>query len=1054
MATIVSAPGKVLLAGGYLVLDPAHSGVVVSTSSRFYSIIRESSAARSHQIIVRSPQFLEATWGYDVLFSPRGEIGLRPSVSNASKNKFVQLAVERVLFLSMQINGIQAAREATAQGLEIVIVGDNDFYSQRGQLAAMKLPSAIASLAKIPKFAATNCSLADVHKTGLGSSAALITSLVGALLVHFSIISSSSLQTDNEADEGRRLAHNIAQYVHCLAQGKVGSGFDVSSATYGSQIYKRFDPEVLQPLMTDDPFKLPPLTRIMLADVDAGTDTPAAVGKVLAWRKQNVGKAATMWTALSTANDNLAKALMWLTTLHQRSPGAYQTAVSRLVVLPHDKWSALASGDEVAKGFLQVHEISEAIRAKMREMGNVADVPIEPVEQTRLLDACIARPGVIAGGVPGEFKKISEEEKGAAFKTLLKAYQTEIDSLTRRCKTSENAFLNVYKLLAEAPDPYPLLDAAVDQAVKVAEAQTLGSELTRLRSENAELRGRLNEVSSLEVAKKKAEARTEFLEEKMEATIQERVTSKENELNATYDERMNNYEERERDLQRQVTIAKSQLRELQTSTESTQTKLFDQSQRQDQEVVAKLAEVDLIVADLDRANSRVATVERRNEVLRAEIEAVRSGSDSAERVRVLEGQVAELEAESAKLLQAFESQKVLTAEAGAMVRKKTEEAAKELALKTAEIETLKQRIKQYSDYDEIKRELDIMKYVEFSGGDDLEVDGPDALGMGVALPNPNADKANQRHAQSLESLLMAKNKRMLDDLTKLRITYAEAESSLQAMTESFEHCRSELDKERLLTEKLENDLLQVNNTSQQSRLPHQTSGTPTLNGNGHGSGRDTPVGLGLTMAQQDGLAGLRLGEKSIDLPRNGILAPFAPTADTSILPIVTSQRDRFRQRNAELEEELRKQYEIISELRTEIKTLQADNMKLYEKVRYMQSYRDGTGGSVPALSTSAAPISSSNGGAADGISKYSSMYEASMNPFEAFRGREAARAVQSLNPIERGVFVLTRQILGNRRTRLAFIVYALLLHSLVLFTTYGCASSSPLPPHVAPVFTT
>lgn len=41
------------------------------------------------------------------------------------------------------------------------------------------------------------------------------------------------------------------------------------------------------------------------------------------------------------------------------------------------------------------------------------------------------------------------------------AYQTEIDCLTRRSKVSENAFLNVYKLLAEAPDPYPLLDAAV-----------------------------------------------------------------------------------------------------------------------------------------------------------------------------------------------------------------------------------------------------------------------------------------------------------------------------------------------------------------------------------------------------------------------------------------------------------------------------------------------------------------------------------------------------------------------------------------------------------------
>lgn len=48
----------------------------------------------------------------------------------------------------------------------------------------------------------------------------------------------------------------------------------------------------------------------------------------------------------------------------------------------------------------------------------------------------------------------------------------------------------------------------------------------------------------------------------------------------------------------------------------------------------------------------------------------------------------------------------------------------------------------------------------------------------------------------------------------------------------------------------------------------------------------------------------------------------------------------IRQRNSELEEELRRQFNTTSELRSEIKTLQADNLKLYEKVRYLQSYRD------------------------------------------------------------------------------------------------------------------
>lgn len=51
--------------------------------------------------------------------------------------------------------------------------------------------------------------------------------------------------------------------------------------------------------------------------------------------------------------------------------------------------------------------------------------------------------------------------------------------------------------------------------MKVAEAQAMELELTRLRSENSEIRGRLSEVATLEAAKKKAEARTEFLEEKV-----------------------------------------------------------------------------------------------------------------------------------------------------------------------------------------------------------------------------------------------------------------------------------------------------------------------------------------------------------------------------------------------------------------------------------------------------------------------------------------------------------------------------------------------------------
>jgi homeobox protein cut-like len=83
-------------------------------------------------------------------------------------------------------------------------------------------------------------------------------------------------------------------------------------------------------------------------------------------------------------------------------------------------------------------------------------------------------------------------------------------------------------------------------------------------------------------------------------------------------------------------------------------------------------------------------------------------------------------------------------------------------------------------------------------------------------------------------------------------------------------------------------------------------------------------------------------------------------------------------------QELRKQFQIISELRTEIKSLQSDNLKLYEKVRYMQSYREEAGSRPPTTQLDPLPVPAAR---LDDMSKYHERYEETMNPFEAFRGR-------------------------------------------------------------------
>lgn len=91
------------------------------------------------------------------------------------------------------------------------------------------------------------------------------------------------------------------------------------------------------------------------------------------------------------------------------------------------------------------------------------------------------------------------------------------------------------------------------------------------------------------------------------------------------------------------------------------------------------------------------------------------------------------------------------------------------------------------------------------------------------------------------------------------------------------------------------------------------------------------------------------------------------------------------------QQELRKQFHAISELRSEIKSLQSDNLKLYEKVRYMQSYREQPAVSqldpLPGTPTDVHGGSSRNG---DDLNKWRKRYEETMNPFEAFRGRVRA----------------------------------------------------------------
>ncbi|KAK4934216.1 phosphomevalonate kinase, partial [Elasticomyces elasticus] len=256
----VSAPGKVLFAGGFLVLDRRHTGLVLGLDARIHVHVQEwkstalTPLSDKHKfVLVKSPQFQKANWLYSVEHTTDGralpikQIADDPSLTQ-TRNKFVETTLQYVLTYYMH-----SQPNAWLDGLsncQITILADENYYSQTDTIGPLK-----------NGFRDFGCSLSDANKTGLGSSAALVTSLTSALIAFY--------WGKNSRDLSKSNFHNLAQAAHCAAQGKVGSGFDVAAAVYGSCLYKRFSPSILEAVGEPDSKGFAERLRLCVDELDA-----------------------------------------------------------------------------------------------------------------------------------------------------------------------------------------------------------------------------------------------------------------------------------------------------------------------------------------------------------------------------------------------------------------------------------------------------------------------------------------------------------------------------------------------------------------------------------------------------------------------------------------------------------------------------------------------------------------------------------------------------------------------------------------------------------------
>lgn len=307
---------------------------------------------------------------------------------NLNRNVFIETALGYALCYIAAVSSPQITPAS------ITILADNDYYSTPSETDDGTNGTSTTK----SRFHNFRVPISNAHKTGLGSSAALVTAFTAAVLSYYLTKDLFDLSTE----VSQRRLHNLAQAAHCAAQGKVGSGFDVASAVYGSCLYRRFSPNILasfaDPGSQDfetllkhlvnetgpkgegvlewdteihrDAVKVPKGLRLVMCDVSCGSQTPGMVKKVLAWRKANPAEADAIWSDLHQANESLAKEM-----------------------------KALAESQQF--GLERLTTCFQRIRKGIRAMSDKSGVPIEPPPQTELLDACEKVPGVVGGVVPG-----------------------------------------------------------------------------------------------------------------------------------------------------------------------------------------------------------------------------------------------------------------------------------------------------------------------------------------------------------------------------------------------------------------------------------------------------------------------------------------------------------------------------------------------------------------------------------------------------------------------------------------------------------------------------
>jgi len=592
------------------------------------------------------------------------------------------------------------------------------------------------------------------------------------------------------------------------------------------------------------------------------------------------------------------------------------------------------------------------------------------------------------------FKKTNTEETRTLVSPLLKNFQNEIDNLSKRSKAAEKAFFDIYKKFFDIADPVPTLEYCMESLKNLQKLQDFEIENAQLREMLGDCNKEITDQKEKLKQLKDVEEKYNMQETQMDTMIQQKVLKTEAELKKVFEEKSKSLEEETDRCKIKMNEGEAKVKQLQLLLDESQSELLEIKSKQERQTNASSEEVDLLLVDLDRANQRAAASERELVLLKDQLQEARSlkneqnsldldSQESEQVTRDLKAQLLAKEQEVIQLVGDAQKTNKIVQENEMKHEKLTSELSNRNDQLMSELESANNLLVKQNDYESIKKDLSIMKSLYF--------------------PTHSSDQ-DEIDSRPLEVLILERSKTLQNDNSMLRQDKERMFEELTQTKQELSDSNQKLEKQTELINQLEDHIEQLQSIS----TPYREEA----------EGRSSSDMLAEALKVDTEMDTLTRETSPVSLQSSS-------AADNAMLPIVLGQRERLRLRNDELETSNLEQQNQIKTLTAQLHDMQQDNVKLFEKIRFLQS----CSGNTRRKEDTVVAVES----------RYQAEYEKKLDPFQSFGQAERKRKYGQLTVAEKVILSLVRFIVNNKTARLMVTLYSVLLHGLVFIVLYKMA---------------